>query len=117
MIDPLCKEIIRRLRITRFVETGTDMGETVAAVSRWFAELYPQFGQISHAVVTGAKTYNPWNEPIRYPAFENATDCPIKVHSVDLAEYSYQNTRQLIRFSQRGLRRPEPQIFPVSDKN
>ena len=69
MIDHLCKAVMTNLRTTCFVETGLYMGETVAEVSVWFAEMYPNFGVVTHLVHYGLKSQNPWNSFIPYPVF------------------------------------------------
>ena len=38
MIDETCKKIIKELDIHLFVETGTNLGETVAEVAGWFSD-------------------------------------------------------------------------------
>jgi hypothetical protein len=91
MIDPACKEVMKSLALTTFVETGLDMAETVAAVSRWFAESDPDFGTVTGSITTGARAYNAWNEEIQYPQFENVENSKYEIHSVDLHQYSYAN--------------------------
>lgn len=83
MIDVSCRKIIERLNINTLVETGTDMGETVAEVSKWFAEISPTFGKVASTFTTGAKSYNPWNTPIEYPRFVGAQASDFKVFSVE----------------------------------
>ena len=90
MIDILCKDIIRRFKVNRFVETGTDKGESVAEVSRWFSEMDPGFGTIINSIQTGARSYHSWNEPIRYPVFFQSQAGQYQIHSVDIDKYSYQ---------------------------
>jgi hypothetical protein len=91
MIDARLKEVFSRLGIKTLVETGTDMGETVAEVAVWFAEACPEFGTVEGFVETGARSYNAWNEPIRYPQFRACGDSPYKIYSVDCDEESYRN--------------------------
>ena len=50
MIDPVCREIIEKLGIQLFVETGTDMGETVAEAAKWFAEIDSEFDFVSNCL-------------------------------------------------------------------
>ena len=51
MIDTLCKVVLDRMNIDRFVETGLYQGSTLALVSRWFSELHPEeFGMIVASV-------------------------------------------------------------------
>lgn len=95
MIDALCKDVMQCLGIHTFVETGTDMAETVAELSRWSAEWDPKFGRITDSVKTGARAYNTWNEEIVYPQFDNVKDSRFKIHSVDVDPYSYKTARQL----------------------
>jgi hypothetical protein len=89
MIDTSFEEILKRFRINKFIETGTDMGETVATVSKWFAKLEPSFGRVQSTFTTGAQSYNKWNTPIEYPIFSNVKDSEYKIYSVDLDEESY----------------------------
>jgi|694.fasta_scaffold47725_4 hypothetical protein len=94
MIDARLKEVFTRLGIKTLVETGTDMGETVAEVATWFAEASPEFGTIEGFVETGARSYNAWNEPIRYPCFRACGDSAYKIFSVDCDEESYRNAKR-----------------------
>lgn len=89
MIDILCKDIVRGLGVNCFVETGTDKGETVAAVSRWFSEDCPDFGHIAEVRTDGSRSYHSWNEPIAYPVFAESRPCPYQIHSVDVDRTSY----------------------------
>ena len=95
MIDPQCKEVLRRLGIRTLVETGTDMAETVAEVSRWFSAWDPAFGRITDTVETGARSYKAGSERILYPQFEEAGDSAYAIHSVDLDAHSYDAAREL----------------------
>jgi hypothetical protein len=84
MIDVSCEDILRNLAINRFVETGTDMGETVALVSRWFSEQAPDFGRVTDSFQTGERAYDKWNKPIQFPRFSDCGSSNHKVYSVDL---------------------------------
>jgi hypothetical protein len=95
MIDPTCKDVMKGLGITTFVETGLDMAETVAGVSRWFAEWDPDFGTVTDSITTGARPYNSWNEDISYPVFENVKQSRYQLHSVDVDQYSYNNAKKI----------------------
>lgn len=95
MIDTRCKEVLRRLDIHSFVETGTDMGETLAQVSRWFADWDPNFGKIVGAVETGARSYASGASRIAYPQFDSVRESRYALHSVDLDQQSYLNARDL----------------------
>lgn len=90
MIHPVCKDIITHLGINRFVETGTHLGETVAEVSTWFSELYPDFGIIDHKLLR-SQLGQPLNDgagrEIYYPVFKNSKqNADTKLYSVDLDE-------------------------------
>ena len=89
MIDQCFKDVVRKLGINKVVETGTDMGETVAEVAKWFAEIEPKFGSIEKFFETGAQSYNKWNVPIQYPHFANCSESEYKIWSVDLDKASY----------------------------
>jgi len=93
MIDPLCRRIIEELKINCVVETGTDKGETVAVVSRWFSEIDPDFGTIAGGVTTGARSYHLRSEPIVYPVFSSSRSSRYQIHSVDLDPHSYQSAQ------------------------
>jgi hypothetical protein len=95
VIDPFCKKVFKELGINVFMETGTDMGESVASVSCWFAEFDPDFGEISELTVTGARSYSPWSKAIQYPIFKNARESRYKVHSVDVMKECYENANKL----------------------
>ena len=95
MIAPECKEVLHSLGIRTFVETGTDMAETVAQVSRWFSAWDANFGRIADTVETGARSYRAGSERIRYPQFEDAGDSDYAIHSVDLDPHSYHAARKL----------------------
>lgn len=97
MISEICQEIIKELRICVFVETGTDMAETVIEVAKWFATFDPKFGEISGHVITGARNYSLGSKPIRYPVFEKVGDSQYKIFSVDSDAYSYENAKKLFR--------------------
>ncbi len=88
MIDILCKDIIRRLKINRIVETGTDKGETISEIGQWFSEIDPNFGVVTGTIKTGARSYNSWNEPIAYPVFSASKAGRYQIHSVDIDQYS-----------------------------
>jgi hypothetical protein len=93
MIDIVCKDVIAQLGIQSFVETGTDMGETVAEVARWFAEGDPKFGRIVGYRTTGARGYAFGSQLIRYPVFESVGDSYLKVLSVDNDRRSFETVR------------------------
>ena len=95
MIDLQCKEVLRRLGVRTLVETGTDMAETVAEVSRWFSGWDPDFGRITDTVETGARSYRAGSQRICYPQFEGAGDSRYAIHSVDLDSHSYNAARKL----------------------
>lgn len=97
MIDSSCREIIEALDIQCFVETGTDMAETAALVTGWFARMDPTFGKITSYAVTGESGYSLQSAPIEYPVFEGAKDSAYKYYSVDLDPHCYQNARQLFK--------------------
>jgi len=40
MINNICKEVIRRFNVNKFIETGVFMGDTLMIVQDWFCELY-----------------------------------------------------------------------------
>lgn len=86
MIDPLCENVFRDFGIDCFIETGTDKGETVAAVSRWFACQYPEFGAIDDEYIDGARSYTGSSQLIAYPVFSAATKGRYDLHSVDIDE-------------------------------
>jgi hypothetical protein len=84
MIDPFCKAIIGHLGIRKFIETGLYLAETIAEVSTWFSELYPEFGtvlQFEHYGVRGAN--NPWNSYAIYPKFRSLPTNNIAIHSIE----------------------------------
>lgn len=95
MIDPVCTSIVDGLGVKVFVETGTDMGETVAEVACWFAERDAAFGRIADFHEPGYKSYNPWNAPIRYPRFDQAGSSEFELHSVDVDAKSVAIARRL----------------------
>jgi len=95
MIDLRCKELLRQLQIHNFVETGTDMGETLVQVSQWFAEWDPQFGRIVDTIETGARAYASGATKIAYPQFASVGESRYALHSVDLDEQSYENAKKL----------------------
>ena len=90
MIDVLCKSIIKQLSINRIVETGTDKGETIAETSRWFAEFYPEFGQVIREEKSPSRSYSLNSEPIAYPVFSATSSSNYQIYSVDIDEHSYQ---------------------------
>lgn len=88
MIDHLCKAVMAQLRPVRFVDTGTFNAATVAEVSVWFAEFYPNFGVITHLTQNGIKGSHPWSAYISYPVFRAvpAVDFlapPCRIYSID----------------------------------
>ncbi len=96
MIDIFCKAVIEKLNINKFIETGTFQGESVAQVSMWFSELYPQFGQIEKMVISGAKGGNPWNAHIAYPVFKAVSkNSKAKIYSVDCNPELYETAKEL----------------------
>ena len=97
MIGTVCKEIIKELGIYVFVETGTDMGETIAEAAKWFSGMDPKFGKISDYVTTGARGYSLESKPIRYPVFEDVGDSKFKIFSVDIDSYSFKNAKKLFK--------------------
>jgi hypothetical protein len=94
MIDSLCKDLLQQLKVKRFIETGTDKGETIAQVSQWFSELYPQFGEVRETVQTGARSYGLRNDPISYPVFSGSQPGHGQIHSVDADAYSYEKAKE-----------------------
>lgn len=97
MIDSLCKDLIKHYKINRLVETGTDKGETVAEVSRWFSEINPDFGDITDAIKIGTRSYRSWSEPIAYPIFSKSKPCQHQIYSVDVDEHSYKTAREIFK--------------------
>jgi hypothetical protein len=95
VIDELCKAIVGELRINRFVETGLFEGESLALVTRWFAELHPEFGTIDRLILTEARSPFPWNSTIAYPVFSKADPCGYRVHSVELDRARAERARAL----------------------
>ncbi len=94
MIDPICRDIIVALGITRFVETGTDKGETIGLVSSWFSQLDPAFGRITGWDKSAARSYAAGSEAIAYPVFGEVGHSRFQIHSVDVDAASYQSARQ-----------------------
>lgn len=96
MIDHLCKAVIAGLDIRRFVETGLYMGETVAEVGNWFAELHPGFGILTHyenyAVKGGP---NPWNAYIPYPVFRALPNTRFSLYSIEINPHYVERSRIL----------------------
>ncbi|MDP8230817.1 MAG: hypothetical protein P9L93_06930 [Candidatus Gorgyraea atricola] len=97
MIDEFYREIIKRLDIHFFVETGTDMGETVAEVARWFSEMDSRFGKISDYAVTGARYYSLNSKLIKYPIFEDVSESQFNLFSVDIDRHSFESARELFK--------------------
>jgi|GEM_PF-2549671 len=95
MIDSLCKVILDRLNINKFIETGSFEGETVAEVARWFAELHPEFGKIEKLILTGAQGLNPWNTRIAYPIFEKANRAGYQIFSTEVDRERYERLKPL----------------------
>ncbi|MFA5859198.1 MAG: hypothetical protein WC955_09040 [Elusimicrobiota bacterium] len=78
MIHEVCKDIVVKARINRFIETGTYLGSTVIEVSTWLQKLDPEFGTI--------KSYQQVNQ-IGYPVFENVSEnSKTKLYSIDIDE-------------------------------
>lgn len=93
MIHGVCGEIILNLRVNKFIETGTYLGETIAAVSSWFHELDPDFGKIDYGVINEYLDSFPkglFKRKIYYPVFKDSKNCNIKIWSVDL-DFEKQN--------------------------
>ena len=95
MIDQICLEVIKQLKLCTFVETGTDMGETVAKVAEWFSAMDTKFGKIDSYVNTGARSYSLKSELIKYPVFRDVDDSRYKIFSVDIDPYSFKTARSL----------------------
>jgi hypothetical protein len=95
VIDAVCKEIMRRLGIRLFVETGTDMAETVGEVAQWFAEFDTSFGRVTGFIVTGARGYHLGAEPIRYPVFQGSSDSDFRIFSVDIDRPSFEGASKI----------------------
>jgi len=96
MIDQFCKAVIDQLGIRRFVETGLYMGETVAEVSSWFAELYPGFGILTHYDNYQVKPgLNPWNGYIPYPVFRALPNTRFSLYSVEINPHYVERSRLL----------------------
>lgn len=84
MIDPFCKAVIAALGIRRFVETGLYLAETIAEVSAWFSELYPEFGTVTHFEHFGVRgAPNPWNAYTHYPVFRALPTETCSIHSIE----------------------------------
>ena len=94
MIDILCKDIFKQFKINRVVETGTDKGETVAEVSRWFSEIDPDFGRIKEHKVTGSRSFHFGNGLIQYPVFIDSRSGRCQIHSVDIDRYSFETAQE-----------------------
>ena len=97
MIDNICREIIKSLNIHAFVETGTDMGETVAEVAGWFSAMDPDFGKIYDYVTTGARCYSLNSKPIKYPVFTDVGKSRFNLFSVDIDRHSFENAERLFK--------------------
>jgi len=97
VISDACKKLINELNIDRFIETGTDKGETVAIVSRWFSELYAGFGQVVDSFKDGSRSYSAKSAVISYPIFSNCASGQYEVHSVDVDEYSYSKAKNIFK--------------------
>jgi len=85
MIHLLCRDVVRKLKINKFVETGTFVGETMVRVSDWFQETDPSFGTIvDRKPVAELAKFFPMRE-IKYPVFDKV-DPASKTHifSVDV---------------------------------
>lgn len=95
MIDSRCEHIANAFEIRTFVETGTDMAETVVEVSRWFSARDTAFGRICGTTKTGARSYNGWNAQIAYPLFEDVKESRWTIHSVDLDKRTYLTASKL----------------------
>lgn len=99
MIDEMFRHVIRRLHERGehifFLETGTDMAETVSIVSQWFAELDPEFGAVESFQSTGDRGYSLSANVIEYPVFTNIGSSVHKLVSVDVDPFSVSNARKL----------------------
>lgn len=85
MIHAVCKDIMINLRINKFIETGTFIGETTVTVSRWFQELHPDFGVICGETLDERLNSLFNKRVIHYPIFKNVNNDSIaKIYSVDI---------------------------------
>lgn len=84
MIHKICKDLILNLRINKFIETGTFLGETIVRVSDWLQDLDPDFGIIADRMANEyLNSFFP-ERKIYYPIFKDAkTSARTKVYSVD----------------------------------
>lgn len=85
MIHKVCKDIVNNLKINKFIETGTFLGETVVRVSDWFCDLDEDFGTIcDRAENSYLNSFFP-KRKIGYPVFKDAKPhARTKIYSVDL---------------------------------
>ena len=85
MIHEICKDVIQRLRINRFIETGTFVGETIAKVCDWFQEADPSFGTVTQKVENEYLGSLFPLRKVKYPVFSNSKNsAQTKIYSVDL---------------------------------
>lgn len=95
MIDIFCKPVIEQLKIDRFIETGAHQGESLARVSVWFSELYPEFGKIDRLVLTAARPPTRWSSSIPYPVFTDCQQSSYKIYSVEIDPESHNTIKSL----------------------
>jgi hypothetical protein len=77
------RDVIAQLKINKFVETGTFVGETVAQVSGWLSELDPSFGQIiGKRPSTRLAHYDP-ERTVEYPIFAETERGSTTLYSID----------------------------------
>jgi hypothetical protein len=77
------RDVIAQLKINKFVETGTFVGETVAQVSGWLSELDPSFGQIiGKRPSTLLAHYDP-DRTLEYPIFGQTQRGSTTLYSID----------------------------------
>jgi hypothetical protein len=87
MIDTVCKHVIAKLKINKFVETGTYKGETLSQVSMWFSKLHPEFGKIKKMSIH-------WKTYMVYPIFKDSlSNSNYKMYSVEFNPDFYRNAK------------------------
>jgi hypothetical protein len=110
MIHLVCREIILELRINRFVETGTFVGETVSIVSEWFQDLDPAFGKIIRKEPNSLLKAFFSQKELSYPLFDGADAASgTKLYSVDVDSEKQGLLRQVFCSN--------PNIFIVNDSS
>lgn len=97
MIDPLLKQVLVDLRINRFYETGTHLGQTIALVAGWFAELDPAFGRITGYSERGLRDHSKPERPVTYPDFEDSGNSRFRIQSVDIDPWSVKTASGIFR--------------------